>query len=250
MLKIKKRVFTITKGAAQAKTSSSICHTAFTLAEVLITLGVIGIVAAMTLPTVINNSRNKQLETRLKRSYSVIAQALDQYQAETGERITPQNSERHTLKAKLAKYLNVIRDCGYGAEENYEKLCYSRNSGTDKDGIYKTFNNKQLFHPYFDDGQFVLNDGSLILIENAGDVNLFISVDVNGFNKKPNRLGHDLFMFQINEKGTLLPMGVNGTAYYNERNAYCSISLSSYLSGIGCTYNALTDKDYFKNLPK
>lgn len=34
----------------------------FTMAEVLITLGVIGIVAAMTLPAVINNSRNKQLE--------------------------------------------------------------------------------------------------------------------------------------------------------------------------------------------
>lgn len=59
----------------------------FTMAEVLITLGITGIVAAMTLPAVINNSRNKQLEAGLKRSYSVISQALDMYQAETGERI-------------------------------------------------------------------------------------------------------------------------------------------------------------------
>ncbi|PWL77324.1 hypothetical protein DBY21_05240, partial [Candidatus Gastranaerophilales bacterium] len=58
---------------------------AFTLSEVLITLGVIGIVAAMTLPAVINNSRNKQLEAGLKRSYSVLGQALNMYQAETGE---------------------------------------------------------------------------------------------------------------------------------------------------------------------
>lgn len=35
---------------------------AFTLAEVLITLGIIGVVAVITLPAVINNSRNKQLE--------------------------------------------------------------------------------------------------------------------------------------------------------------------------------------------
>ena len=39
----------------------------FTLAEVLITLGIIGIAAAMTLPALINNSRNKQLEAWLKR---------------------------------------------------------------------------------------------------------------------------------------------------------------------------------------
>ena len=36
---------------------------AFTLAEVLITLGIIGVVAALTLPSVINNFREKQLET-------------------------------------------------------------------------------------------------------------------------------------------------------------------------------------------
>ena len=60
---------------------------AFTLAEVLITLGIIGVVAVITLPAVINNSRNKQLEAGLKRAYSVTSQALDMYQAETGEDI-------------------------------------------------------------------------------------------------------------------------------------------------------------------
>lgn len=59
----------------------------FTLAEVLITLGIIGIVAAMTLPTVINNSRNKQLEAGLKRSYSVIAQALDNTKQKPGSEL-------------------------------------------------------------------------------------------------------------------------------------------------------------------
>ena len=52
-------------------------HKGFTMAEVLITLGSIGVVAAMTLPTLINNNRNKALETGLKRSYSVLSQALD-----------------------------------------------------------------------------------------------------------------------------------------------------------------------------
>lgn len=40
---------------------------AFTLAEVLITLGIIGVVAAMTLPSVINSTKNKQLEASFKK---------------------------------------------------------------------------------------------------------------------------------------------------------------------------------------
>ena len=76
---------------------------AFTLAEVLITLGIIGIVAAMTLPAVINNSRNKQLEAGLKRSYSLISQALDMYQAETGERICAGDIGGHQLRQILIK---------------------------------------------------------------------------------------------------------------------------------------------------
>ena len=45
---------------------------AFTMAEVLITIGIIGLVAAMTLHSLVNNSRNKELESRFKKSYSFI----------------------------------------------------------------------------------------------------------------------------------------------------------------------------------
>ena len=48
----------------------------FTIAEVLITLGIIGIVTAVTLPSIINNNRNKQLEAQLKTAYSLIYQAV------------------------------------------------------------------------------------------------------------------------------------------------------------------------------
>ena len=48
----------------------------FTLAEVLITIGIIGIVAALTIPALISNYRKSVVETRLKRSYSVLANAM------------------------------------------------------------------------------------------------------------------------------------------------------------------------------
>ena len=55
---------------------------AFTLAEVLITLGVIGVVAAMTLPSLIADYKEKELVTRAKRSYSVIMNAINAYNAD------------------------------------------------------------------------------------------------------------------------------------------------------------------------
>ena len=48
----------------------------FTLAEVLITLGIIGVVAALTIPTLISKYQKKQVETKLKQTYSVLSQAL------------------------------------------------------------------------------------------------------------------------------------------------------------------------------
>ena len=117
--------------------------------------------------------------------------------------------------------------------------------------VYRTYSGELITSTgYFDDGQFVLNDGSLVLVENPVHLNrMYISVDVNGLNKNPNRFGHDLFMFQIDKKGMLIPMGVKGSDYQDETK-YCSVLSNEQYNGAACTYRALTDKDYFKNLPK
>lgn len=57
---------------------------AFTLAEVLITLGIIGVVAAMTIPTLIANTRGAQYRSRLKKAISTISQAAKMSQAQYG----------------------------------------------------------------------------------------------------------------------------------------------------------------------
>ena len=70
----------------------AIAHTApfrksaFTLAEVLITLGIIGVVAAMTLPTVMQNYRNHVVETRLAKFYTIINQAIRLAEADYGDK--------------------------------------------------------------------------------------------------------------------------------------------------------------------
>lgn len=59
---------------------------AFTLAEVLITLGIIGVVAALTLPTLIQNHRKQVVETRLKHFYSIVNQAVTLSEAVNGDK--------------------------------------------------------------------------------------------------------------------------------------------------------------------
>lgn len=59
---------------------------AFTLAEVLITLGIIGVVAALTIPTLIQKHNNHVVETRLKHFYSTFNQAIVMAEATYGDR--------------------------------------------------------------------------------------------------------------------------------------------------------------------
>jgi prepilin-type N-terminal cleavage/methylation domain-containing protein len=56
----------------------------FTLAEVLITLGIIGVVAALTIPGLIASYQKKVVETRIKKFYSVIQQAVKMKEANDG----------------------------------------------------------------------------------------------------------------------------------------------------------------------
>ena len=224
---------------------------AFTLAEVLITLGIIGIVASMTLPTLVNNTRNKQIESSFKKNYSNLQQVLEMYQAKNGERLKGNEIGNTELKKILMEYYKTTRDCGY-----YSKGCipYYGNSDIDneKNGkSYKTFNNKPIKKlDLFDDGQFILMDGSLVLLENTFIHNrTYITIDVNGYLKNPNKWGHDIFTFQLDNNGILRPMGAKGTYYTNE-DEYCSLTSTNQYNGIACTYKALTDNDYFKNLPR
>ena len=48
---------------------------AFTLAEVLITLVIVGVIAALTIPSMINKTNNQETVSRLKKAYSTLAQA-------------------------------------------------------------------------------------------------------------------------------------------------------------------------------
>lgn len=99
----------------------------FTLAEVLITLGIIGVVAAMTMPALIQKNNNRVVETRLKKFYSVINQAILMSEIDFGDKkfwyedlknatldedgnpIPNTNEAQKWFNKYLAPYMKIVR---------------------------------------------------------------------------------------------------------------------------------------------
>jgi len=208
----------------------------FTLAEVLITLGIIGVVAALTMPAVINNTQKKQLEAALKKNYSVLQNAIQHAAYEEGQPINRANyMDLDEFRALLARNLNVAKDCGMLS-------CAGRD-------VYKTFDKSiNANSNWIDNGQLLLNDGSLLMIENTSSTIYCISVDVNGPKKPPNIWGYDLFTFQLMSDGKLLPMGAPDTLMGYDVAGFCSETPGNENNGLTCAYRAFTEDDYWKNL--
>ena len=222
---------------------------AFTLAEVLITLGIIGVVAALTIPTLVNNYRKKQFETGLKKEYSVLLQALDMYKQDNETPLKKEDTDQShgEFKNKIKPYLKILVDCGDEQAGKYEAKCVQNGYYTqDKKYTYKTYSGNIANEDLFDDGQIILNDGSHLLFENVGNSGaVFVSIDVNGYNKLPNKWGEDVFTFQLMNDGKLLPMGAEGTSFRNTAT-YCSKTSSNVYNGIACANRAIYDSSFWK----
>ncbi len=227
---------------------------AFTLAEVLITLGIIGVVAAMTLPTVINNTQNKELEAALKKSYSALSQVTMRVINEDLGGVIDSRSV-YDIRNHFVKYYKGAALCKETSSVN--NCPPSKDICSFLEATYKNYNGKSRAVCLGNDALTNTIDGTTVYFDKAdfaaetpeAVANKFvILIDVNGWQRKPNKLGHDMFVFEITREGKLLPMGAENTVY--SEDTYCSLSSDSRRNGFGCTSKALSHKDYFKNLPR
>ncbi len=189
------------------------CEKGFTLAEVLITLAIIGTVAALTIPAVVRNYQKQQTIVKLKKAYSTLTQAYNNSQAENGmyqtwDKAINIGAEEYFNKYwkpyfKVAKVCTTYQNCGYEHSTPYlylngERLALyavqptSRTTFYNQDGVLYTF--------------FVYTGD--VVVETAANNNIF--VDING-SKKPNMVGRDLFYFVRTDKG-IYPYGYNESA--------------------------------------
>ena len=155
---------------------------AFTLAEVLITLGIIGVVAAMTLPTLIANYKNKVLLNQAKNSYSKISNALLLVKTQNGydsyaDFFRP-NTTNDELMQELSKSLQMTKICNA-----YRGGCWTWKTKYEKK---KLEDGKAIYLDYRNSASAVLTDGSVITLSNYnrnGDchwVNSYYKRDQNG----------------------------------------------------------------------
>lgn len=225
----------------------------FTLAEVLITLGIVGVIAAITIPNLIYDYKAKQLKSKFFKTYSIIQQVFKDMEAE-GDSGDPFSYPSATFYKVFGQYLTGATDCkGKTDSEN----CYKHSNRGNKK--YKTFSGK-IFDGssgYFDEGQLLLQDGTLLLFEqyNGGknDYHCFIAADLNGINNPPNIFGYDVFVFQFLE-GEIVPGGYKNTGMASRSltnlSQTCNEASNNNLNGWGCAQLAVTDADYFKKVVK
>ena len=223
----------------------------FTLAEVLITLGIVGIVAAITLPNLIYDYKAKQLKSKFYKTYSIIQQVFKDMEAE-GDSGDPFTYPSATFYKVFGKYLTGATDC---KNKTDKENCYQHsNIGNKK---YRTFSGETFNGSagLFDEGQLLLQDGTLLLFEqyNGGrsDYHCFIAADLNGINNPPNIFGYDVFVFQFLD-GEIVPVGYKNTGGITwpltDLSKTCNETSNNNLNGWGCAQLAATDADYFKKI--
>ena len=242
--------FTLAKGAMHTDLPPIKMRLGFTLAEVLITLGIIGVVAAMTIPNLIANNKAQKLRSQFLKSYSVVQQVFKQMEADD---VSLNPADYHpTTTGKFyktfIKYLQAPIDCGGSGTDTLRKNAlpcyYPAEDSTMKP--YKIFDGKKsLAYNNLDDGQIVLQDGTNLFFENANHLDyIWVSVDLNGYKNPPNRWGYDLFTFQFKD-GELVTMGDPKTTY-KDLDTYCNLNSTDRFNGIACAQKAKTDTEYFK----
>lgn len=238
-----KREDTLAEGATDISMLPINAKSGFTLAEVLITLGIIGIVAAMTIPALMENVRDVQFRSKFFKSYALIQQTLKRMEADDVPLVpTGYDRTNDPLYKKFSKYHSNITDCGDTLGSKHGQGCFELGS----ENYFALVGTSKIDKQYFDDGQLLMPDGSIIFFEqpNIGtkDQRTWIWVDVNG-KKLPNRMGHDLFCFQLTDDG-LKAMGVPGTTY--DEDTYCKKTSGGNMNGIACASKVLKDPKYFK----
>lgn len=218
--------------------------TAFTLAEVLITLGLIGVIAALTIPTLIENIQEKTTVTSLKKAYANLSNAYKLAVIDNGEpdewglvdaggNIVPSK----TISI-LAPYMKISKNCMDGSPgcfpaEEYKKL---KNSSTNA------------FDSSLGWPKAQLADGTLIVVPNVTStggkscMSVFGTstalqhvcaeywIDINGFNK-PNQVGKDVFDIYLTSSG-IIPAGTQ--AEEGGEDSFTDMCRNTGADGSGC----------------
>lgn len=206
-------------------------YKAFTLAEVLITLGVIGVVAALTIPVLMSKNQENINRNKLIKAYSIINEATKRMQLDNGNALWPFSyayADCVTMKNMYKPYLNAQDDGTIMLIQGYK--------------MYKGSN-----HVSTSVASLKLPDGSILGFLSAPMAinsingltpNSLIYVDVQSGNGV-KMFGVDMFVFELqkdkNDQLYIYPLGVQGDGGSCQINLPCS-NFGNCPIAYGCTY--------------
>ena len=229
----------------------------FTLAEVLITLGIIGVVAALTAPALIQNAGNAKIGPTLQKVKSTIENAnermLTDNEVSSLYAITSNNALSYA--ANLVSYISGSSyntteldpstassaiSPGYGV---YKTATYSGSTGTITGTTTSVYTPNSVYLFQFSDSidlSFWANTNAYTANGSFTSPYMGMIVDINGALTSPNRYGKDLFWFIIDKSGRVIPYGGKthawltgiSTARWNSSSGYCN-STGVYSSSYG-----------------
>ncbi len=197
------------------KNKKSFKRFAFTLAETLITLTIIGVVAALTIPNLLNKYTKHTYVVGLKKAYSQLQHAMKMIPITEG--CSAGDYECAGMFQDWGKVTNIDRQ-DFGGDPN-KKNAYLLSKQFKVQKL--CLNGECNFNNMGNNVGFITEDGTFY--SNSGWASY---VDING-KKGPNKIGRDIFIFQFaNEtkngiyQGTLMPYGSKLLASYNNNNEY------------------------------
>jgi len=213
---------------------------AFTLAEVLITILIIGIITSLVIPEIINDTQNQEYYVLMKKNFSALSDATKRMILDNGGTFDGFFNNPNDMQNKFGNYLVFTKKC-----DAYVHGCFY--SGT------KAWKNLHGDYGWFDFTDYptaIMNNGGLIRFAlSTSDCSTkygtkdpaehtcgWIDVDVNGF-KQPNVMGRDIFRFWITKSG-IYPNGITND-YYSNRDVFCNKDNSHSYSGRGCAAKVL-----------
>ena len=207
------------------------CKVAFTLSEILITLGVIGVVAAMTLPTLIKEYQKHVWVSQLKKTYSILEQGFQKMLAddEVGKLSDTSvwaslgtdcahysgygaksfnDAECKDFLSNLNRYFKIISVTAYGEKYYYLNGSISRDGGPNglENALVLSGGTMVFLHAYATPSNKSAEVCNTIksLGGNMCSRIVYMYIDING-KKKPNTIGRDIFVFYLSDEGKLYP---------------------------------------------
>lgn len=183
---------------------------AFSLAEIVVVLMIIGVIAAMTLPTLMDTAEKKELATGLQKAHSTLTQAVSRMEIENG----PVGKTRYWTKP--AEFWSL-----FTAEMNTTKVCTGAQEGCFTSGTMKALNGnnwaeyeKRDYGVRTADGMSFSFSSTLCAADKGvseADIKNGLGrflVDVNG-DKGPNKFGEDLYFFCLVKEKGIVPAGTD-----------------------------------------